>query len=244
MKKFIVFVLAAVATLSQTEVHGQVNIQRTDTANVALSLVLDAPKGSIMPFALNAYSLKTTIEPKGWRICDGSEVSLDDCGGDVAFFGQLQAVYGYNSTSNKAYLPDFRGLFLRGVNGSRADSLAAPEKEQRFKTGHSVNTGDNVGTFQMDAIQNHHHWHKFFRYFEEQNIHGLDRATQANIYGGLDYTDKSGAGTALQGYLRTSEVWSASTAKPGWGVPEDPVHLSHLETRPKNAAVYWLIKVK
>jgi len=206
------------------------------------------PLGTIMAYSLDAYLNRTELISHGWRVCDGSSIISSDCG-TATFFIQLGRIYGKPDDSS-AYLPDLRGLFLRGVAEGGAQrpqpDLVKGAKENRKKPFHSNLASDYslVGSTQFDAIQNHQHWQNIFRYFEETNVAGMNRATQANIYGALDYTDKSGAGTGAQGIVRTDEVWSATTNKPGWDVSENHVHLSLLETRPKNAAVYWLIKVK
>lgn len=233
MKKLIAFLFFSVYLTAQAQIPQ--TIQKADTANVAIRLAHDSPIGTIVAYGGSSLNLSTQ-KRLGWFLCNGQRIHKDEF---PLFANQVGTIYGTDG-GDSVNIPDFRGMFLRGVNAGRTDGYKDPDFNSRVG-------GDNstkVGSSQMDAIQNHHHWQKFFRYFEETNVAGMDRATQANIYGLLDYTDKSGAGTPVQGNLRTDEVWSATTTRPSWGVPDNHVHLSLLETRPKNAAVYWLIKVK
>lgn len=53
-------------------------------------------------------------------------------------------------------LCDKRGLFVRGVNGGRADGYMDPDVSSRINRGDGV-TGDNVGTTQADMFASHTH---------------------------------------------------------------------------------------
>jgi microcystin-dependent protein len=74
-------------------------------------------------------------------------------------------------------LPDLRGSFLRGVDGSR---FLDPDKKSRFSAYPGGNIGNNVGSFQWDAYE--HHTHEY-----AENIY----------YGG-------GGGTSYGGWTRTT----------------------------------------
>ena len=51
-------------------------------------------------------------------------------------------------------LPDLRGLFLRGVDGTAGRD---PDSRERSFSRRGGNTGNNVGSVQEDALQEHRH---------------------------------------------------------------------------------------
>lgn len=92
--------------------------------------------------------------PEGWLLCDGREVLQSQY---PELFNVIKNTYG----SNTAYtfkLPDYRGLFLRGMNGNRNDNLADPDKDSR-------KGGNNLGSTQFDEFMSHSH-----RYGEETRV--------------------------------------------------------------------------
>ena len=102
------------------------------------------PAGMIMPFAGPAENI-----PNGWVLCDGSEVSRSDYANLYAAIGVCWGIGDGSTTFN---LPDLRGMFLRGVSG---DSGNDEDAESRVVlTDNGGNTGNNVGSYQGDAIRN------------------------------------------------------------------------------------------
>jgi microcystin-dependent protein len=96
------------------------------------------PPGSIM-----AYGGATP--PDGWKLCDGSPLATT--GTYAALFAKIGTSWGGSgSTFN---LPDLRGVFLRGVNGSRTGQYADP--------GDGRTSGNAVGSFQADGLASHDH---------------------------------------------------------------------------------------
>ena len=120
---------------------------------------------------------------------------------------------------NGIAIPDLRGVFLRGlnvVNGQeRSDSLA------------DVETGRSVGSVQRDAFQGHYH------------PFGTDE--------GVVSQGSNGVGTNHTQYAHGNGT-AQGTTQPNLSVPEsDNIHGTPrvtTETRPKNIAVYYYIKVK
>jgi hypothetical protein len=188
------------------------NARRADTADVAVKLVQDAPLGTVVAYALGNYDYERDIVARGWRICDGSIIDKTETG-SPDFFSALAYQYG-NAGANKAYLPDFRGVFLRGLNAGRTDGYVDPDSSSRVKQLHSNVTGSAVGTMQMDTLESHRHQypHKYY---------GIGPANS------MVYPSMSNPGTT----------------EPSGSYLDDPLY-GGSETRPKNAAVYWLIKVK
>ena len=102
------------------------------------------PAGMIMPFAGPAENI-----PDGWMLCDGSEKSRSDY---ANLYNAIGVSWGVGNGSTTFNLPDLRGMFLRGVSGdSRNDPDAGSRVVLADKGG---NTGNNVGSYQGDAIRN------------------------------------------------------------------------------------------
>lgn len=90
----------------------------------------------------------------GWLLCDGSEISR---AGYPRLFQLLGDAYG-DAAEDKFRLPDYRGAFLRGVNGSR-DPSRDPDAASRSGSGpgDSGNSGNAVGSLQEQQFQEHEH---------------------------------------------------------------------------------------
>jgi microcystin-dependent protein len=102
------------------------------------------PAGTIVAFG-------GTTAPAGWVMCDGASYST---GGQYAnLFAAIGSAFG--GSGNNFNVPDFRGRFLRGHDGS-ADR--DPDKASRTAMNLGGLTGNNVGSVQGDAFQGH--WHQ------------------------------------------------------------------------------------
>ncbi len=102
------------------------------------------PVGSVISFAGENI-------PENYLICDGSEISRTEYS---ELFTALGESWGAGDGSSSFNLPDLRGQFIRGVDGS-AD--VDPNKENRTAIHTGGNTGNNVGTYQQDEFKNHNH---------------------------------------------------------------------------------------
>ena len=109
----------------------------------ALTGVTAVPAGAVVAWT-------TGSAPTGWLICDGSAVSRSTYSG---LFGVISDDYGAGDGSSTFNLPDYRGEFLRGVDGGRA---VDPDRASRTDRGDST-TGDNVGTNQGHEFFSHNH---------------------------------------------------------------------------------------
>jgi microcystin-dependent protein len=93
------------------------------------------------------------IEAQGWMLCDGRFLGVAQC---PELFGALGYTYGegQDARGQKTFrIPDYRGLFLRGVDdGAQMD----PDASQRVgPQGHGTDAG--IGSLQCDALQTHTH---------------------------------------------------------------------------------------
>ncbi len=102
------------------------------------------PSGCIM-----SYAGATT--PAGWLICDGSAISRTTYSN---LFANIGTAYGSGDGTTTFNLPDLRGRFLRGVDGTAGND---PDKSTRIASNIGGNTGNNIGSLQSDTLQTHNH---------------------------------------------------------------------------------------
>jgi microcystin-dependent protein len=98
----------------------------------------DSEIGAVMAFAL-------TAEPVGYLLCDGravSRVTYSD------LFSKIGVSHGSGDGSTTFNIPDYRGRFLRGVDGA---TNRDPNKASRTAMNTGGNTGNNVGSVQADS---------------------------------------------------------------------------------------------
>lgn len=188
------------------------------------------PAGTVVAYAGEVEDLGVPLEVKpGWLLCNGAAVSDQDY---PALFQAIQASHGNGSDKTSPLpgasfnLPDYRGLFLRGVAGARTDrdpNYGDPDRPQNHPGG---NVGNRVGSVQGDAT-------KFpNRPFETKN----DGAHAHNYY-----RWDSPKGGADENYFRLVGSENLATTV-GGGEHKHQIEGGDAETRPKNAYVHWLIK--
>lgn len=142
-------------------------------------LVVGLPVGSIVASVVQPESLPAADADR-WVLADGRTVPATSL---------------YTVTTGRTSVPDLRGLFLRGLNGSRADGLEDPG-----------GAGRTPGDTQRDAFASHAH------------------ATFGNSSSGVANGDNANYLTIVS----RGQVTAAT---------------GELETRPRNAAVYFYIKI-
>lgn len=116
--------------------------EETQSVNVVLDSLV--PTGSVLPFA-------GSEAPSGFLMCDGSTVSRSTY---AKLFSVIGEAHGEGDGSTTFNLPDYRGRFLRGVDGGAGID---PDAETRTAMATGGATGDAVGSVQTDAIQTHTH---------------------------------------------------------------------------------------
>ena len=94
------------------------------------------------------FGLPTKI-PSNCMICDNSTLA-------IANFAKLHENLGgaWGTSGANLNIPDLRGRFPRGVDGSAGND---PDKATRTAANAGGNSGNNVGSVQTDAIQGHKH---------------------------------------------------------------------------------------
>jgi hypothetical protein len=179
------------------------------------------PIGAIITYAgavadntddITVYGCKGT-----WRLCNGAEY-------DPMEFTHLHLVLNDAWGTNR--LPDLRGTFLRGTNYTASDGFADPEIAARDRRGTNDNVGNEVGSFQLDAMQNV--TGKLGEFNTFANTPSL--ATNPFYHQWVPRTTGIGSGS--------SDPWNAILFDLSRSAR------TSTETRPQNANVNFIIRVK
>lgn len=88
--------------------------------------------------------------PSGWLLCDGTSYLNTSQPG---IFAAIGTAYG-SADATHFNVPDFRGIFPRGVDAGAGNDPDAAGRGNNYPGG---NTGDNVGSFQADIYGSHAH---------------------------------------------------------------------------------------
>lgn len=109
------------------------------------------PTGTILSFA----GPKTSI-PSGYLYCDGSSYLISTYPAlAAALFDSGTGNYAWGSADASHFnVPFCQGMFLRGVSDATGED---PDASDRNATNPGGNTGDNVGTSQIDQFASHSH---------------------------------------------------------------------------------------
>ena len=100
--------------------------------------------GMIAPFAGPVDKI-----PDGWLLCDGRAVKRSVY---LNLFNAIGVCWGEGDGSSTFNIPDLRGMFLRGVSGESGNDEDANSRGMLNSNG--GNSGNNVGSYQGDAIRN------------------------------------------------------------------------------------------
>jgi microcystin-dependent protein len=152
--------------------------------------------------------------PSGHLELNGAAVARD--GANTALFALWGTRYGAGNGTTTFNLPDMRGEFLRGWDHGRG---ADPNAAARTDAGGGA-TGDHVGTKQADELELHGHPFRASTTTGGSNTNGgfmVDSDDDAN------YPEHTGTPSATMGEQIGGEGGS--------------------ETRPRNIAVMWIVKL-
>lgn len=143
-----------------TSVAYAMKAQVAETVSSSDSII---PAGTVVAFA-------GTTAPAGWLMCDGTAVSRTTY---ARLYADIGNAHGYGDNSTTFNVPDYRGRFLRGVDGAAGND---PDKAGRTAMTTGGNVGNSVGSVQGDAFKSH--------------THNIDRANGIATYGsgGLNNT--------------------------------------------------------
>lgn len=172
----------------------------------------DGPVGSIMAFA-------GVSAPAGWLLCDGSAVSRTTY---AALFAVIGGAWGTGDGVTTFNTPDLRGRFLRGVD---AGTGRDPDAAARTAINAGGNSGDNVGSLQNEELKAHNHTVNDPGHFH--------RSVDSDV---VRNNDGYGTGLGTSG-LGPNQILTTTDQT---GITINGTTGS--ETRPKNAAVNFIIK--
>jgi microcystin-dependent protein len=177
------------------------------------------PVGTIVAWGGASSSI-----PAGWMLCNGKAVSK-------ATYPELFAALGtsWGSSGTNFNLPDLRGRFLRGDD---AGTGRDPDAKKRTPS-NPGGSATGVGSVQGDSLQNHTHdqdddSHLVHQHYGAQYV---DAATSGFIAGNDPYMTESSSQekAVLKGVMKYGTKSKASAGE---------------ESRPENASVNFIIKVK
>jgi microcystin-dependent protein len=193
---------------------------------VAGTIALTYPSGDAMPVGtIIAWAGERDSIPPGWKPCMGQLLNRER-------YPELFAAIGtaWGSTSPDGFnLPDLRGRFLRGVD---AGTGRDPEADDRIASRPGGNTV-GVGSMQDDSIQNHTH-------LDSGHDHGYTHFHSEVIMVSMQSSDAQ----ALHSWSGAPAVsGNASLHGAARYRTESDIRAGE-ESRPKNAAVYYIIKVR
>jgi len=171
------------------------------------------PIGSIQPFGGGTV-------PAGWMLCNGDPISRDTYSD---LFLAIGTAWGIGDGSLTFNLPNLLGKFLRGTDEAAG---VDPDSGSRTAT-NGGNSGDNVGSVQDDSIQGHRH----------AELTTSRMISDLYAVGDDTFDGYSSAVTAQDAGYHGSPIGDPSDDTVN-GAPK-----TSSETRPKNAAVKYMIKV-
>jgi microcystin-dependent protein len=121
----------------------------SNSATASVTAVINMlPIGTILPYMGTTDSL-AGLPPQGWLLCNGEKLSTKDY---MPLYQVIKNAFGGDATT--FYLPDLRGMFLRGVSSGTGND---PDAGSRTPQNPGGNAGDAVGTRQPDAFKLHSH---------------------------------------------------------------------------------------
>lgn len=131
------------------------------------------PIGTILPYAGDITTATTqTLISEGYVPCDGRALLLS-LPQYKALYGVIGGAYGQDDT--QFFVPDYRGRFLRGTDhGAGRDPDAASRTAPNPSATQGGNTGDAVGSIQVDALQEHTHDYTSYHDYHRIDFGGLE----------------------------------------------------------------------
>ncbi|MDJ0863180.1 MAG: phage tail protein [Gammaproteobacteria bacterium] len=211
-------------------------LARPEFVQAVSGFIPTPPIGSVIGYT---GSIVAPVEiPDGWLPCDGRGLARSNY---TDLFKVIGTWYGdgLGEFGKDFNLPDYRGLFLRGVDDPDGPvGLPAANRDlqaglrQHPRTGATV--GGVVGSVQDDQLQSHLH-------LDEGHSHQLK--TPKRVAKDDDQADDKKSIWSVD-HQRT---YRTTTGKARLSDPEKSSHgiVRHgPETRPKNISVVWIIRVR
>ena len=200
--------------------------------------MIEVPIGTVVAFAGEIVDTdKAVFIEQNWLLCNGAALSSNDRKFN-ALFQHIKTAHGNASNDTDPAtdfnLPDYRGLFLRGVAHARidrdknTDDRTTPFPLER----NGGNSGNKVGSYQPDATKKPNK--DFITNRENNHTHSdptwngrpgnFELATEYRGRGGVDFGAESAQTSASGGHSHNVESGGDD------------------ETRPKNSYVNYIIR--
>lgn len=170
------------------------------------------PTGTIVAYAGTEANI-----PKGWTLCDGSDLKgVDGAGNLITLLGDH-------------FAPDLRGMFLRGTGTN---------KDPNF----SDNIGPDLNTTQGDAFEKHHHSidNTTSEDTHDHTYYQRYASGGGNVAGSFIYMNDDAPGDGRD--LQSARVSSSDTHSHKIASNTDDEGIVE-ETRPVNYGVHYIIKL-
>lgn len=133
----------------------------------AVSSVL--PIGMIIPYSgLVDVGSAAVLKEAGWLLCDGRAIGRIEY---ARLFKVIGDIHGRGDAVSTFNLPDYRGYFLRGVDGEAGRD---PEANVRTPAKPGGLSGNAVGSTQGDAFRSHQH--DYVQMLYNNDVDGVDSA--------------------------------------------------------------------
>lgn len=153
-------------TATTTTVSITSNLSTTGAAQPSIPFLLRCsrastdfkPKTSILTtlgFTGEILTMATAACPEGTLDADGIAISRTTY---ASLFNVMGITHGQGDGSTTFNKPDYRGRFLRGVTGASAND---PDAASRTAMATGGNTGNNIGSVQLDEFKSHTHGANF-----------------------------------------------------------------------------------
>ena len=156
------------------------------TLKTAIETVEPSPSGTIVAFG-------GTTPPAGWLLCNGQTVSRSTYSSLYAVVGNS---FGSGDGSTTFHLPDLRGRFLRGLDGTAGNDPDSGSSSNSGADGkryavNGGNTGNLIGSVQASDLKNHIHnvyidWDgnstsTYNQYLAGSDWHGIGSPRNSNL---------------------------------------------------------------
>ncbi|MBN2738152.1 MAG: tail fiber protein [Spirochaetales bacterium] len=189
-------------------INGEVAAGRKMLDHVPYTKLINVVKNSVVsPGTIAPFGGNLARIPEGWLLCDGRSYLQEEY---PDLFNIIKTNFGAGESAEEFNVPDFRGVFLRGVDGEAGRDIDAPSRTALNTGG---NTGNAVGSYQVDAFEKHTHG-----YYDNWSTSDRDGDCNGSCHFDRNNEDH---------YRTTSDPVSGRTAS---------------ETRPKNVYVNYIIK--
>jgi microcystin-dependent protein len=187
---------------------------------ITLITMFGQPSGTIIAFA----GPKNKI-PAGWVACDGKLYDKSNTTYE-RLFNAIGVSWGGDGV-NKFAVPDLRGQFLRGVSeNTNVDPDALSRSKSRPDLNSSGNGGNAVGSKESDTLKSH--------------IHKINDPGHAHTI--ILHPTNGDGGIGWSGYDPGPGKPDHGTERAMTGITKTELN-DGKETRPKNAYVYYIIKL-